>query len=632
VSDYNASDITVLEGLEAVRKRPGMYIGSTGSTGLHHLVKEVVDNSVDEAMAGHASRIEVTVRKDGGIRNVDNGRGMPVDVMEKYDKPAAEIIHTMLHAGGKFGGGAYKMSSGLHGVGISVVNALSRRLEVEIHKDGQKYAMAFERGATIEPLRPIGGTRKRGTITTFWPDEQMFEDIHFSFSTIANRLQEMAFLNKGLEIVVTDERSDPPVQHTYRYNGGIVDFVKYLNSSKEPLFAKVISFAAEGNEGVIEVAMQWNEGYSEAIHTFANNINTIEGGMHEEGFKQALTGTLNRYAKAQGLLKDKDDEITGDDVREGLTAIVSVKLTDPQFESQTKIKLGNTEIRSFVAKTVNEKLAEFLEEHPTEARKIVAKARDAARARMAARKARELTRRKGLLESSTLPGKLWDCASSDAGVSELYIVEGNSAGGSAVKARNPEFQAILPIRGKILNVEKARLDKMLKNTEVQSLVASIGTGIGEDFDLAKARYHRVCVLADADVDGSHIRTLLLTFFYRHMKQLVENGYVYIAQPPLYSVKNNRETTYLKDDRALEEYRAASNGKKFDVNRFKGLAEMDPVELWETTMDPSRRVLLRVSVEDAALADLVFSRLMGDVVESRREFIRENAKDVRFLDI
>jgi DNA gyrase subunit B len=632
LAKYSGEDITVLEGIEAVRKRPGMYIGSTGVTGLHHLVKEVVDNSVDEAMAGECTRIELTLLPDGGVRNVDNGRGVPVDVMPKFRKPAAEIIHTTLHAGGKFGGDAYSMSSGLHGVGISVVTALSRRMEVEIHRDGARWHIAFERGKTIEPLRKLGPSRKRGTTTTFWPDPQMFEEMRFGFSEISNRLQEMAFLNKGLELVAIDARTDETVQRVFRYSGGIVDFVKHLNHSKEPLFARVISFSASGDEGLAEVAMQWNEGYTEAVHSFANNINTIEGGMHEEGFRKALTGVINRYARKQGLLKDKDKPLDGDDVREGLTAIVSVKLKDPQFESQTKIKLGNTEIRSFVERTVNEKLGEFLEEHPTEAKKIINKSRDAARAREAARHARDLTRRKGLLESSSLPGKLWDCRTTDPGSAELYIVEGNSAGGSAEKARDSEFQAILPLRGKILNVEKARLDRMLKNAEIQALVAAIGTGIGEDFDVTKARYHKICLMSDADVDGSHIRTLLLTFFFRHMKGLVEAGYIHITQPPLYSVKTNKETAYLKDERALEEFLSSVNGKQPEVARFKGLSEMDAQELWDTTMDPVRRSLLRVSVEDAALADLVFSQLMGEDVESRRVFIRENAKDVRFLDI
>jgi DNA gyrase subunit B len=538
----------------------------------------------------------------------------------------------MLHAGGKFGGAAYKMSSGLHGVGISVVNALSRRMEVEIHKDGGKWFIAFEKGVTVTPLKRIGGTRKHGTITTFWPDPDVFEEVHFSFATISQRLQEMAFLNRGLEIVVTDERGEEVQRHEYKYNGGIVDFVKHLNQSKQPLFPKVISFTAEGEEGLVEVAMQWNEAYSESIHSFANNINTIEGGMHEEGFKQALTGVINRYARKKGVLKEKDKPFEGEDVREGLTAIVSVKLQDPQFESQTKIKLGNTAIRSFVNRTVQERLAEFLEEHPTEANKILNKNTQAARARLAARQARELTRRKGLLESSSLPGKLWDCTTNDPANSELYIVEGQSAGGSAVKARNPEFQAILPIRGKILNVEKARLDKMLKNEQVQALVSAIGTGIGEDFDSTKARYHRIVILADADQDGSHIRTLLLTFFYRHMKPLVDTGHIYIAQPPLYSVKSNKEIHYLKDDRSKEEFLAQANGKKYDVNRFKGLSEMDAEELWATTMDPANRSLLQVSVEDAALADLMLTTLMGEDVESRKEFIKENAGDVRFLDI
>jgi DNA gyrase subunit B len=631
---YAAKDITVLKGLEPVRERPGMYIGSTSLSGLHHLVYEVVDNAVDEAMAGHATRIEVTLLADGGCRVADNGRGIPVDPHpENPRKSAAEIVLTTLHAGGKFGGEGYKISGGLHGVGVSVVNALSRRLELEIHRDGGRWEMVFEHGG-----RPTGkltrkaASRRTGTIVTFWPDPEIFDDTEFRAQTLLERLREMAFLNRGLEIRFTDERTQPPTTHTFRYTGGIVDFVKHLNVAKDPLFKRVISFAEQGDDSEVEVAMQWNTGYHEGIHSFANNIATTEGGMHEEGFKKALTNVVNRYAKAKGLLKDKDGNLLGEDIREGLTAIVSVKLRNPQFEGQTKAKLGNAEIRSLVERVTNERLAEWLEEHPSEARAVVAKASQAARARVAARQARELTRRKSLLEGSAMPGKLADCSSQDPARSELFIVEGDSAGGSAKRARNPEFQAILPIRGKILNVEKARLDRILKNEEIQALISAIGTGIDDEFNLQRLRYHKICILADADVDGAHIRTLLLTFFYRHLPELVKQGFVYIAQPPLYRADLGKERHYLKDDAALRAFEAEHQGRRIEVSRFKGLGEMDWQELGATTMNPATRSLLQVTVEDAAIADDIFARLMGENVEARKEFIQENARDVRFLDI
>jgi DNA gyrase subunit B len=637
--DYGAADITVLEGLEAVRKRPGMYIGSTGLNGLHHLVYEVVDNAVDEAMAGHCTRIDVTLLADGGCRVADNGRGIPVDPHPRYpDKSAAEVVLTVLHAGGKFGGRGYKISGGLHGVGVSVVNALSRRLVVEIDRDGKRHRQEFRDGG-----KPVGGLEvvgpaprgRTGTTVTFWPDPAIFsaEGTEFRAQTLLERLQVMAFLNKGLEIRFVDERpghdNEPKI---FRYTGGIVDFVRHLNQAKEALFRKVCHFEQAEEDQEVEVALQWNTTYYESIHSFANGIATIEGGMHEEGFKKALTNTVNKYAREKQLLKEKDDNLLGEDIREGLTAIISVRLREPQFEGQTKAKLGNVSIRSLVERATNERFAEWLEEHPTEARQIVQKAILAARARVAARQARELTRRKTLLEGAGLPGKLADCSSRDPRECELFIVEGNSAGGSAISARDPRTQAILPIRGKILNVERARLDKMLKNAEIQSLIAAIGAGVADDFDVERIRYHKVILLCDADVDGSHIRTLLLTFFFRQMKALVEQGHVYIAQPPLYSTVVGKQKVYLKDDAAKERFLAENPGKKFEFYRLKGLGEMDFAELRETTMDPARRTLLQVSVEEAALADEVMSVLMGDDVEQRKHFIQTNAKDVRFLDI
>jgi DNA gyrase subunit B len=631
---YAAKDITVLKGLEPVRERPGMYIGSTGISGLHHLVYEVVDNAVDEAMAGHATRIDVTLLADGGCRVVDNGRGIPVDPHpEDRKKSAAEIVLTTLHAGGKFGGEGYKISGGLHGVGVSVVNALSTRLELEIHRDGGKWEMAFENGGN--PTGRIvrkADSKRTGTTVTFWPDPSIFEETEFRAQTLIERLREMAFLNKGLEIRFKDERTDPVTEQNFLAKGGIVDFVKHLNATKDAIFKRVVSFEDSSATSEVEIAMQWNTGYYEGLHSFANNIATTEGGMHEEGFKKALTNAVNKYGRARGFLKEKDDNLLGEDIREGLTAIISVKLQNPQFEGQTKTKLGNTDMRSMVEKATNEKLGEWLEEHPPEAKQVMAKATAASRARMAAKSARDLTRRKSALEGGGLPGKLADCSSRNPAESEMFIVEGNSAGSSAKDARDPHIQAILPIRGKILNVERARMDKMLKNIEIQALITAIGAGLAEDFDAEKARYHRIIILADADVDGSHIRTLLLTFFFRQMPQLFEKGYIYVAQPPLYSAVLGKTKTYLKDEAALTVFLGENEGRKPEIARLKGLGEMDFEELWETTMDPTRRTLLQVSVEQAAIADEVCSILMGDDVESRRGFIQQNAKDVRFLDI
>ncbi len=641
-ASYTEADITILEGLEAVRKRPGMYIGSTGPTGLHHLVWEVVDNSVDEAMAGRATRIDVTILADGGCRVSDDGAGIPVGPHAKNPKVStAEIVLTTLHAGGKFGGKGYQVSGGLHGVGVSVVNALSTRLLLDIDRDGQHWEAEFEKGGKLKrkvtatgpaPKDRASGEPRTGTTVTFWPDAAIFDETEFRAQTILERMQIMAFLNKGLEIRFTDERTDPVTKMTYKYNGGIVDFVKHLNASKESLFRKVASFeqAEEGQE--VEIALQWNAGYHESIHSFANGISTIEGGMHVEGFSKSLTNVMNRYARARNLLKEKEDNLKGEDIREGLTAIISVRLRDPQFEGQTKAKLGNTSIRSLAERTTNQKLTEWLEENPREAGQIVQKSLQAARARLAAQGARDLTRRKSALDGAGLPGKLADCSSRDPRESELFIVEGNSAGGSAKDARNPHTQAILPIRGKILNVERARIDKMLKNAEIQALISAIGAGLAEEFDVAKIRYHKVILLADADVDGSHIRTLLLTFFYRQMKPLVEGGFVYVAQPPLYSTLVGKEKIYLKDDAARDAFLAEHPDHKHDFNRLKGLGEMDYAELRDTTMDPGKRSLLQINVEQAATADEVCSILMGDDVELRRHFIQTNAKDVRFLDI
>ena len=635
-ASYSASDITVLEGLEPVRKRPGMYIGSTGPTGLHHLIWEVVDNGIDEAMAGHCTKISVTILKDGGCQVSDDGRGIPVDPHPQYPgKSAAEIVLTVLHAGGKFGGGGYKVSGGLHGVGVSVVNALSTRLDLEIDRNGDHHLLKFANGGEVQGKLEVTGKAPRdrtGTTVTFWPDPTVFEDIDFRAQTVLERLQIMAFLNKGLEIIFTDEREGREQTQTYKYNGGIIDFVKHLNAAKESLFKKVASYEVIEETQEVEVALQWNTSYNDSIHSFANGISTTEGGMHEDGFRKALTNAINKYARARNVLKEKDDNLLGEDIREGLTAIISVRLAEPQFEGQTKAKLGNVPMRSLVEKATNAKLAEWLEENPREANQIVQKASLAARARMAARQARDLTRRKSALDGAGLPGKLVDCSSRDPRVSEIFIVEGNSAGGSAKDARNPNTQAILPIRGKILNVERARIDKMLKNTEVQALIAAIGAGLAEDFDLEKIRYHKIILLADADVDGSHIRTLLLTFFFRQMKPLVEAGHVYVAQPPLFSTLVGKEKQYLKDEAAKEAFLAAHPDHKNEFQRLKGLGEMDFDELRDTTMDATKRSLLQINVDQAALADEVCSVLMGDDVELRRHFIQTNAKDVRFLDI
>jgi DNA gyrase subunit B len=652
---YSASSITVLEGLEAVRKRPGMYIGSTGERGLHHLIWEVVDNAVDEAMAGYATRVEVVLQDDGGVRVVDDGRGIPVGMHPVEKKPAVEMVLTMLHAGGKFDSNSYAVSGGLHGVGVSVVNALSTALDVEIHLDGKVWRQHYARSVP-GPLRKGEDTSRTGTTVTFWSDPDIFETTTYNIETIRRRLQEMAFLNKGLTIVLRDERNGHPAEeeepdaegyvakvkeYTFCYPNGLEDFVAHLNKSKDPIHKKLVAYSAEGDGHAVEVAMQWNSGYTESVYTFANTINTHEGGTHEEGFRSALTTTVNRYARDKKLLKEKDPALSGDDIREGLAAIVSVKVKEPQFEGQTKTKLGNTEVKSFVQRVSNEWLADWFERNPTEAKTIVNKAVQSAQARMAARKARELVRRKSAGDIGGLPGKLADCRSTDPSKSEVYIVEGDSAGGSAKSGRDSMFQAILPIRGKIINVEKARLDRVLKNTEVQAIITALGTGIHDEFDLAKLRYHKIVLMADADVDGQHIRTLLLTLLFRFMRPLVEAGHVFLASPPLYKIKwggRGAEPEFAYSDRELqgliEAGRAA--GKKLPkeegVQRYKGLGEMNAKELWETTMDPANRLLLQVTLDDAATADELFSILMGEDVESRRSFITRNAKDVRFLDV
>jgi DNA gyrase subunit B len=641
---YDAEHIQVLEGLDPVRKRPGMYVGSTGSQGLHHLVYEVLDNAVDEAMAGFCTSIDVTLLADGGCRVTDNGRGIPVDKHPKFrDKSAAEVVLTTLHAGGKFGDGGYKVSGGLHGVGVSVVNALSARLDLEVRREGnvhrQSYAAERARGRVRPgvpqgPLRLIGkaGRAGNGTTITFWPDPDVFEEIEFRAATIMERLQVTAFLNQGLDINFRDERPGHEHRASFCFDGGIIDFVRHLNHSKEPLFKDVGSFRAAEPEGEVDVAWQWNTGYHEGLHTFANGISTTEGGMHAEGFKRALTNAINRYAKDRSLLKGKDASLQGDDVREGLTAIVSVRLREPQFEGQTKTKLGNTEIRSLVERLTNERFGRWLEEHPAPAKAIVAKASNAARARTAAKQARELTRRKSALEGVGMPDKLADCSSRSASGTELFIVEGNSAGGSARDARDPKHQAILPLRGKVLNVERASLDKILANAEIQSLVAAIGGGIGKDFDVDKVRYERIVILADADIDGGHIRTLLITFFYRQMTRLVEDQRLYVAQPPLYSTVIGGEKVYVPDEPARQRLVAEHAHRNLVFARFKGLGEMDYPELRETCMDPATRSLVRIDVDQAAICDDILAKLMGDDVEARKGWIQENAKDVRFLDI
>jgi DNA gyrase subunit B len=643
---YDARSITVLEGLEAVRKRPGMYIGSTGERGLHHLVQEVVDNAVDEALAGVCDRIEVTLLADGGVRVADNGRGIPVDEHPVEKRPAVEVVLTTLHAGGKFDAKSYAVSGGLHGVGVSVVNALATRLDVEILRDGHAWRQSYHRGEPTGPLTRDEATDQHGTIITFWPDGTIFETTEWNFETLSRRLQEMAFLVRGLAIVLTDQRpahvNGEPRVVTYKYDGGIADFVRYLNGTKDPVHGSVIEFGEDGGGISAEIAMQWNATYAESVHTFANTINTAEGGTHEEGFRAALTSIVNRYARDQKLLRDKDENLTGEDVREGLAAIIHVKLADPQFEGQTKTKLGNTEAKSFVQKVCNDHLRDWFERNPGEAKDIITKAAQAARARIAARQARDLTRRKGLLESTSLPGKLSDCQSGEPERCEIYVVEGDSAGGSAKSGRDPLFQAILPIRGKILNVEKARIDRVLKNTEVQALITALGTGIHDEFDITRLRYYKIILMADADVDGQHIRTLLLTLLFRFMKPLIEAGHVYLAQPPLYKIKwegRGVDPGYAYSDRERDAVIEAGieAGRKDPrprdgVQRFKGLGEMNANELWDTTMNPAHRVLLQVTLDDAAQADELFSVLMGEDVEARRSFIQRNAKDVRFLDI
>ncbi|WP_255318821.1 DNA topoisomerase (ATP-hydrolyzing) subunit B [Cellulosimicrobium cellulans] len=670
---YDASNITVLEGLEAVRKRPGMYIGSTGERGLHHLVYEVVDNSVDEALAGHADTIDVTLLADGGVRVVDNGRGIPVAIHPTEGRPTVEVVMTILHAGGKFGGGGYAVSGGLHGVGISVVNALSSRVVTEVQRDGYAWRQEFaDGGKPVGELHRGEATQATGTTQTFWADPAIFETTEYDFETLRARFQQYAFLNKGLRITLTDERpahldtgdevtgeaedgtpasgdatssgtSTAARTVSYKYDGGLIDYVKHLNGAKkvELVHPDVIDIESEDTERRIsvEIAMQWTSAYSESVHTFANTISTTEGGTHEEGFRAAMTSLVNRYARDKGILKDKDENLTGDDIREGLTAVISVKLGEPQFEGQTKTKLGNTEAKTFVQRVVNERLNDWFDSHPNEARDVLRKAIQASQARLAARKAREATRRKGLLESGGMPGKLRDCQSNRAEECEIFIVEGDSAGGSAVRGRNPRTQAILPIRGKILNVERARLDRALSNQEVQSIITAFGTGIGEDFDLTKLRYHKIVLMADADVDGQHIATLLLTLLFRYMRPLIENGHVYLAQPPLYRLKwSNAPHDYVYSDKERDAFLASGQAagkripKENGIQRYKGLGEMDYSELWDTTMDPEHRTLNQVTLDDAAAADEIFSVLMGEDVESRRSFIQRNAKDVRFLDI
>ncbi|MGH1524785.1 DNA topoisomerase (ATP-hydrolyzing) subunit B [Leifsonia sp. L25] len=657
--DYGANEIQILEGLEAVRKRPGMYIGSTGPRGLHHLVYEIVDNSVDEALAGHADNIEVTILPDGAVRVDDNGRGIPVDEHPVEKKSTVEVVLTILHAGGKFGGGGYAVSGGLHGVGSSVVNALSSRLDVEVHRQGYAWRQSYRDGVPQAPLEQGEASDRTGTIITFWPSPVTFETVVFDYDTLRTRFQQMAFLNKGLRISLRDERApevEPvegevedeaevfaPRSDVFLYERGLTDYVHYLNAAKkaEVVHEEIISFESEDNDRKIalEVAMQWTTSYNESVFTYANTINTHEGGTHEEGFRAALTTLVNRYAREKNILKERDDNLSGEDVREGLTAVISVKLSEPQFEGQTKTKLGNTEAKAFVQKVVGDQLGDWFDRNPNQAKEIIRKALSAATARLAARKARETARRKGLLESGGMPGKLKDCASKDPTLSEIFIVEGDSAGGSAVQGRNPETQAILPLRGKILNVEKARLDRALANNEVQAMITAFGAGIGEDFNPEKARYHKIVLMADADVDGQHITTLLLTLLFRYMRPLIELGYVYLAQPPLYRLKwSNAEHEYVYSDRERDAFLAegVAAGKRIPkdngVQRYKGLGEMDYKELWETTMNPETRTLLQVTLDDAAAADEIFATLMGEDVESRRSFIQKNAKDVRFLDI
>ncbi|GAA0334548.1 DNA topoisomerase (ATP-hydrolyzing) subunit B [Bacillus carboniphilus] len=629
---YDENQIQVLEGLEAVRKRPGMYIGSTSGKGLHHLVWEIVDNSIDEALAGYCDEINVIIEEDNSITVTDNGRGIPVGIHEKMGRPAVEVIMTVLHAGGKFGGGGYKVSGGLHGVGASVVNALSTTLDVTVHRDGKVYYQQYHRGVPAEDLKVIGETDQTGTITHFKPDPEIFtETLEYDFETLANRIRELAFLNRGIKITIEDKRNDK--KNEYLYEGGIKSYVEHLNRSREVLHEEPIYMEGE-KEGIsAEISLQYNDSFTSNIYSFANNIHTYEGGTHESGFKTALTRVINDYARKNNLFKDQDANLTGEDVREGLTAIVSIKHPDPQFEGQTKTKLGNSEVRTVTDALFSEGFEKFLLENPSIARKIVDKGLMASRARLAAKKARELTRRKSALEISSLPGKLADCSSKDPSISELYVVEGDSAGGSAKQGRDRHFQAILPLRGKIINVEKARLDKILSNNEIRTIITALGTGIGEDFDITKARYHKIVIMTDADVDGAHIRTLILTFFYRYMRQIIEAGYIYIAQPPLYKIEQGKQVDYVYSDKQLNQFMAGlPENTKADIQRYKGLGEMNPEQLWETTMDPENRTLLQVSLQDAIEADETFEILMGDRVEPRRQFIEENAVYVKNLDI
>lgn len=630
VTEYDASQIHVLEGLEAVRRRPGMYIGSTCVKGLHHLVYEVVDNSIDEALGGYCDRVIVSLNTDGTVSVDDNGRGIPVDIHPKENKSALEVVLTILHAGGKFGGDGYKVSGGLHGVGLSVVNALSQELEVWVRKNNKLYYQSYCKGSPNEPVKVVGEAQDTGTTIKFKPDSEIFETVEFSFEQLTHRLRELAFLNRGVKIILRDERSEK--EKIFQYQGGIISFVEYLNKTKDPIHKEVIYIQKKFDENEVEVAIQYNDSFVESVFSFANNINTHEGGTHLSGFRGALTRTLNEYSKKYNLIKENEPSLSGEDVREGLTTVLSVKLTNPQFEGQTKTKLGNSEMRGLVEAVVNEMLAEFLEENPTIAKKIIEKCLLAARAREAARKAKDLTRRKTALEISSLPGKLADCSSKDPALSELYLVEGDSAGGSAKQGRDRKFQAILPLRGKILNVEKANLDRILNNEEIRAMITALGTGFGEDFDLSKLRYHKIITMTDADVDGSHIRTLLLTFFYRFMTPLIENGYVYIAQPPLYQVKQNRNEYYTYSDKELEELLKKIGRQNITVQRYKGLGEMNADQLWETTMNPEGRTILKVMMEDVVEADQTFSMLMGDKVEPRREFIQAHASEVRNLDI
>lgn len=628
-NDYGASQIQVLEGLEAVRRRPGMYIGSTSAKGLHHLVYEVVDNSIDEALAGYCDHIDVIIHENNSITVIDNGRGIPVGIQPQLGRPAVEVVLTVLHAGGKFGGEGYKVSGGLHGVGVSVVNALSEWLEIEVKRDGKIHFQRFERGAPVNELKVIGNADLTGTKITFKPDHEIFEELEYSFETLILRLRELSFLNRGVKIVIKDERDGK--EKTFQHEGGIIDFVKHLNKNKDVLHANPIYFESEKDDTSVEVAMQYNDGYAENIFSFANNINTQEGGTHEAGFKTALTRVINDYARKHNLLKENEANLSGEDIREGLTSVISVKVREPQFEGQTKTKFGNSEVRGIVDNIVVEGVGTFLEENPPIAKRMIEKSVNAARAREAARKARELTRRKSALESTSLPGKLADCSTKDPALCELYLVEGDSAGGSAKQGRDRRNQAILPLRGKILNVEKARLDRVLGNEEIRAMITAMGTGISDDFNIDKARYHKLIIMTDADVDGAHIRTLLLTFFYRYMQPLVEAGYVYIAQPPLYLVKKGKEEHYLYNDIELSKLQEKI-GRDANIQRYKGLGEMNPEQLWSTTMNPDTRTILRVNMEDVMAADEMFTVLMGDKVEPRREFIQAHAKEVRNLDI